>query len=241
MVPDMAKRPAKNNALGQEVKVGLNTFPVASNLKAVYQYSVQIGSGNEKRGLIRKIWEIPHLPKILGLEGIIFDGNKLAWSMKKLAKPLSVEIDIDKETNQKPRKKPNTIRISISFAKELRFEQLEAYMAGKCGFDNTILESITFLDHLLRETPSRKFVAVKRCFFSTSETRKFNLGPAIEAMKGVYASMRIANIQHGGPARLTVNVDVANSAFFIPHTLALAAQHFSGCRDAQSFSQTFER
>lgn len=92
-------RPANLNKTGQEADVKLNTWAVQTfPQKAVYQYDVsqiyntlpwfrlltvgqvQVGSGNEKRGTIKKVWDTQAVRTALG-PGVIFDGNKLAWSV----------------------------------------------------------------------------------------------------------------------------------------------------------------
>ena len=67
---------------------------------------------------------------------------------------------------------------------------------------------LDFLDHVLRETPSKKLIAIKRSFFARTEERT-RLGSGVEAMKGVYQSIRLA---HGN--RLVVNLDVSNGTFW---------------------------
>ena len=39
---------------------------------------VLIGSGSEKRGLVRAVWESSPVQEAIG-KGFIFDGNKLGW------------------------------------------------------------------------------------------------------------------------------------------------------------------
>lgn len=84
----------------------------------------------------------------------------------------------------------------------------------------------------MRQTPSSRFTTIKRNFFARGQTRTL-LGGGIEAFKGVYASMRIA---HGGfsnlPGRLSVNVDVANTAFWTESSVLHTAGQLTGARDA---------
>ena len=53
-----------------------------------------------------------------------------------------------------------------------------------------------FLDHLLRETPSKKLINLRRSYFArTGESQDRSLlGGGIEAMKGVYQSLRMAEV-----------------------------------------------
>ena len=55
---------------------------------------------------------------------------------------------------------------------------------------------VGFLDHLLRELPSKTLINLRRSYFArhaVSEERTL-LGGGIEAMKGVYQSIRLAEV-----------------------------------------------
>lgn len=84
---------------------------------------------------------------------------------------------------------------------------LDAYLQGRTDYDPTVLVGINFLDHLIRETPAKKYVAIKRSFFSRAGSRELEGG--VEAWKGIFQSIRAAQ---GG--RLIMNVDVATSCFW---------------------------
>lgn len=43
--------------------------------KKVYQFEVLVGSGDEKRGLIKKVWESKAIKNTLG-SGWVFDGEQ---------------------------------------------------------------------------------------------------------------------------------------------------------------------
>lgn len=51
-----------------------------------------------------------------------------------------------------------------------------------------------FLDHLLREDPSKRMIAIKRSFFHNKITSRASIGGGVEAMKGVYQSIRAAQV-----------------------------------------------
>lgn len=228
-------RPPKPSTLGQPCKIGLNTYDVKVLPTAkVYQYDVVIGNSVEKRGLIMKVWNSKTLKQALG-KGFIFDGNKLAWGMKKIERDIKVTVDLDAENGRQPRaddKDPdkNKVRVHIRHTNSVRLDNLVAYMEGQIQFNNAVLESINFLDHLLREFPTMNYTQIKRSFFARGQER-FTLGAAVEAFKGVYSSMRIV---HGGPAakaRLSVTVDVSNGVFWTETTLPIAAYQLCGRRD----------
>lgn len=230
----MPKRPGLTK-LGQSAKIALNTFNVIEYPKApVYQYEVLIGNGAEKRGLIKSVWESKGLKQALGT-GFIFDGNRLAWSTKSLDRELRVTVDLDQEKGKTPRPgKEDRHRVMIRQTNRVRFEVLESFLKGKCDWDMSILESINFLDHLLREYPSKNFTAIKRSFFQRGESR-FDLGNGVEAFKGAYQTLRMV-LGSQGPT-LSINLDVANGTFFNHTQLHILAQKMVNSRDTNDLIQ----
>ncbi|KAK0345141.1 Protein argonaute [Friedmanniomyces endolithicus] len=229
----MPPRPAPST-LGQPIKVGLNTFRVNKIPKTpVYQYDVIIGNGTEKRGLMNKVWQSKAIRAALGT-GWIYDGNKLAWSLKSIDREIRLDVDLDSTDeggDGKPRKsgKENKHRVVIKRTNTVGFAVLDAYLEGRADFDNTVLESINFFDHLLRETPRQRYTQIKRSFFARGQTR-FDLGSGVEAFKGVYQTLRIGHLG-GRRACLTVNVDVANGMFWKELPVHQAALQLTGRRD----------
>lgn len=59
-----------------------------------------------------------------------------------------------------------------------------------------VLMDLGFLDHLLREDPSKRMIAIKRSFFHPKITARASIGGGVEAMKGVYQSIRAAQVCH---------------------------------------------
>ncbi|KAF2144567.1 uncharacterized protein K452DRAFT_266507 [Aplosporella prunicola CBS 121167] len=225
---DMPKRPAKLNTQGREVVIGLNTFNVvAIPSKPIYQYDVIIGSGSEKRGLIKAVWNSKTLQNQLG-QNWIFDGNKIAWSLdKKGQKTINIDLDVERGRQVRPdRRGRNSHRVVIRETKTVNFTLLNSYLARQADHTNEVTEALIFLDHLMRETPTRKFTQIKKSFFARGQTR-VDLGFGIEAFKGVFSSMRIVN----GPANkpgLSVNVDVANGTFWAADKLHKAVINILG-------------
>ncbi|KZF18861.1 Piwi-domain-containing protein [Xylona heveae TC161] len=209
MATELEKRPAQGNTTGREVTIAINSFNVTQIPdKTVYQYDVQIGSGVEKRGLIKRVWNSKSMADKLG-PGWIFDGNKIAWCLRDMKGELNTEIDLDQDEGLKPRAgKPNKHRVCVRKTNTVNLAAIRAYLTGKMSFDTPVLEAINFLDHLLRQTPSMKYTSIKRSFFARGQERYY-LGGGIEAFKGVYQSIRTCQ---GG--RLAVNVDVANGTFW---------------------------
>ena len=51
-----------------------------------------------------------------------------------------------------------------------------------------------FLDHLMRVTPSKSMIPVRRAFFHQRMVERASLGGGVEAMKGVYQSIRAGQV-----------------------------------------------
>ncbi|KAL9121776.1 MAG: hypothetical protein Q9187_001664 [Circinaria calcarea] len=242
---ELMRRPKTGNATGQQTIVNINSYLVKNfPTTKVIQYDVNIGNGNEKRGLIRMVWESPQLQKKLrnpnGSTSWIFDGNKIAWSAVDKPGEMKMMIDLDKDKNIPPREgRSNTHKISIRRTGYVNLVALQAYLNGTMAFDNSVLEAISFLDHLLREDPSKRMIAIKRSFFHSKITARASIGGGVEAMKGVYQSIRAAQ---GG--KLIVNVDVSNSTFWGPWkltVLAAAACGSNGIGDLSRATQKTEK
>lgn len=111
---------------------------------------------------------------------------------------------------------------------------------GNVLFDNTHLEAITFLAHVFRETPASKHTSIKQSIFARTQDRT-SLGGGIEAIKGAYQSLRVVHAGTPGIARLSLNIDVANTAFWTETTLVNAAVALTGTRDANDLVQALNQ
>jgi eukaryotic translation initiation factor 2C len=112
---------------------------------------------------------------------------------------------LTRETPRTPR--DNKFKVVIRKSSTVALQTVEAFVKGKYRLDNDVIVGITFLDHLMRETPSNKFLSIKRSFFEGKDSRVLSGG--VEAWKGIFQSVRATQ---GG--RLTLNVDVATSVFW---------------------------
>ncbi|KAJ9620896.1 Protein argonaute [Taxawa tesnikishii (nom. ined.)] len=239
VVTELPRRPVKMSALGREINVGLNTFSVERlPSKPVYQFDVLLGNGAEKRGLITALWNSRAVQSALpNARGWIFDGNKLAWSLDEVQRELRITVDLDAERCRptKPGGRENKHRVIIRQTNVVRFGSLDGFLAGQSSFTNSCLEAITFLDHLLRESPSKKYTQIKRSFFAKGQQR-FSLGGGVEAFAGVYQSIRIAH-RIGGQAGLSVNLDVANGMFWSEGLLQRTIMALTGARSEAEIGQ----
>ncbi|EEH20043.2 hypothetical protein PABG_02302 [Paracoccidioides brasiliensis Pb03] len=222
---DLAKRPGFNGT-GKEIITAVNLYAVTQfPTKSVYQYDVQV-AGTDKRVVIQKVWNSKTRKAVVGNE-FIFDGNKLAWSLVPINKEVNVMVDLDAEQGRSDSKIPNTFRLVVRQTKTVNLKALHAYLSGTCTASPEVFEAINFLDHVLRETPSSRFIPMRRSFFSP-DNPKAPVGGGVYAYKGIYQAIRTVH-----PGKLAVNIDVSNSCFWAQISLTSAAIEVLGLRDIQ--------
>lgn len=147
----------------------------------------------------------------------LFDGHKLAWSCNNIPE-LCIEVDMDKEQGRSSKaKRPNTFHIFIRRSTTIRLASLKSYLEGKAAWDTHVLECMNFFDHAIRQWPSENLLAIKRNFYDMEKSQAYPLTEPyriIEAIKGIYASIRMNSSMLTGGIGLGINVDVANTAFW---------------------------
>lgn len=225
---EFTKRPGFNTT-GKAVQVSLNAYKVNQYPTVkIFQYDVVIGSGAEKRVVQSKVWNSKARKDATG-PAMIFDGNRLAWSSKDHGE-LRLMVDLDQEDGR-PGRDSNKFRLHITKTRVLDVGIIQQYLEGRIQMDVTILEALGFLDHLLREGPSRdpNFITIKRSLFKKKADRA-DLGNGVEVWRGIYQSMRLAEGK-----KMVVNLDVANTCFWKENTL-IGAIVASGFRDAQDIA-----
>ncbi|KAF3907146.1 hypothetical protein ABW21_db0205470 [Orbilia brochopaga] len=210
---------------GKPVKIFCNSYKVTSFPTAtVHQYDVHItGRGDEKRATLRKVWYSRTLQKNFGksVDSLLYDGNRLAWSIVPLpfGEELNIIIDLDDDdTSGRPRHFDNKFRVRIRKTARVPLQCTEAYVAGKYKMDKEVLVGFNFLDHLLRETPAKHFITIKRSFFKSAGSQRLDGG--VEAWKGIFQSIRPAQGNN-----LTINVDVAAAVFWSEGTVMACVQN----------------
>lgn len=156
--------------------------------------------------------------------------------MTKLPGEQTIHVDLAAERGGKPSDKQK-FQVVIRPSKVVKFDLLRAYLDGKTNWQSEMLESMSFLDHLLREKPSRTFTQIKKSFFARGQARSL-LGNGVEAFKGVFASMRMVHTMSG--PMLSINVDVANGTFFTAMPVLQMARELCRARTDQELSQMFK-
>jgi eukaryotic translation initiation factor 2C len=151
-----------------------------------------------------------------------------------------IEVDLDAEQNAElvaqgkpPRvikagQKENKHTIFLRWTRQVDFNHLDAFLNGQASWSPDCIDTINFLDHVMREGPSRKYTQIKKSFFQRGENR-FDLGGGVEAFKGVFSSLRpVLNNQM--QKSLSVNVDVANGTFWRAQEVPRALSQVFGCQ-----------
>ena len=158
--------------------------------------------------------------------------SNIAFSATNVIKPEQQKIDVDldaekgfADTGPKKNKKRDSHYVIIRYSAVVHTGVLREYLAGKTDFSRNVLEAIStfpscslqnpltfpdFLDHVLRETPTKHSIAIKRSFYGRfldreiiGGTKKFGKGLcAVEAMKGLYQSIRCAQVCYLGDDRI---------------------------------------
>lgn len=106
-------------------------------------------------------------------------------------------IDLDVERGRPTRDKPDQVRVVIRQAKsraKIDLNNIYEYLEGKASFGPHVIDAINFLDHLIREWPSKKHYGMKRSYFSRDLGDKYLVSGGVEAMRGVYQSIRAAEV-----------------------------------------------
>lgn len=216
-MPTVYTRRPGFNTTGQKVNLNLNAYGVLQYPTAtVYQYDVSFPNCGDKRALQRKVWNSKARKDVTG-PAMIWDGHKLAWSLKKHDE-IRLLVDLNQEEGRPAGGPNNTFRLQIRPTRVLDIGLIKQYIEGRVQYSKLIGEALSFFDHLLREGPSSNpnFIPVKRSFFKR-DAQRADLGGGIEVWRGVYQALRVAQ---GG--KLVLNIDVANTCFWKPVHLTSA-------------------
>ncbi|UPX19247.1 Protein argonaute [Ascochyta rabiei] len=232
----LPQRPKNFNTYGKETTIMLNTFNVIKSPNTiVHQYDVAYSGDAKdytKRALLQKIWKSKTVKSELGEPANlwIWDGHKLAWSGKRLPRDDNrITVDLDAEEGKETRAgaRGNKHTIHLRWTRQVDFSGLQAFLNGQASWSTECIDTINFLDHVMREGPSQQYTQIKKSFFQRGEQR-FDLGGGVEAFKGVFASLRPV-LDDRFNKSLSVNVDVANGTFWRAQELTRAIGQVFGC------------
>lgn len=107
---------------------------------------------------------------------------------------ITFSVDLDQERGRKKVRRDAIFRVQVRPAKSIEMYALQAYIEKKRGWDDSVNEAVTFVNHLLRHTPSTTLMAIKRSFFHRVEDDVADLGYGVIAYKGIYQSFRPAEV-----------------------------------------------
>ncbi|KAL8852773.1 MAG: hypothetical protein Q9221_002403 [Calogaya cf. arnoldii] len=218
---------------GKAIQLRLNSHAISNAPNAkYYQYAVQIGKPDSKRGLIKFIWNSKELASKIpgGIKEWIYDGNTLAWSKQNLPNEFHAMIDLDKERGRDPStvsdEKRDTHRVFIKKSATVDLNNIYAYLNGQADFGPGVIDAINFLDHVIREYPSKQHINIKKSYFSRISGQRELVGGGVEAMRGIYQSIRAAEGK-----RMVVNVDVSHVCFWNVANFPMIINQLSGHMD----------
>ncbi|KAK3321598.1 Piwi domain-containing protein [Apodospora peruviana] len=163
----------------------------------------------------------------------IYDYRKIAWSTNNVTE-LKIMVDLDQEkgrlANPNSTRPANKFLLIVRCTGKVRLEALKGYLTKKSAWDTSVLECISFLDHVLRQGPSERMKLIKRTLFNNaSETHHLNA--YTEAIKGIYSAVRLNESINQGGLGLGVNVDVSNQTFWIGQKFEQLVRNFLSASD----------
>ncbi|KAL8776952.1 MAG: hypothetical protein Q9213_008068 [Squamulea squamosa] len=237
----LMKRPGFGRE-GKAIKLRLNSHAIISQPNArYYQYAVQVGKPDSKRALIKAVWNSNELANKIpgGIKEWIYDGNALAWSKQSLSNEFSAMVDLDKERGRDPSTIPDgkrdVHRVWIRKSATVDLNNIYAYLNGQVSFGPGVIDAINFLDHVIREWPSKQHINIKKSYFDRSAVgQKDTVGGGVEAMRGIYQSIRMAEGK-----RMVVNVDISHTCFWNKANFPMIVNQLSGHMNLDSLPQSW--
>ncbi|KAK4179370.1 Piwi domain-containing protein [Triangularia setosa] len=232
------RRPGWNDdAKAKKVNVGINQWRIkTANLPTIYQYDIGASPVPDANVVYRKCWENhtlkQHVGRFKNKDGKsgpwLYDGGKIVWSCNDIGdRAVKKQIDLRENEGSQGRGTAQLFFVTITKTRVLNLEALNAYLGGKMGWDNVVLESINFLDHVFRAGPTQHhgFISNKRTLVHPRSSEIMALNACTEAVKGIYSAIRLNSSILTGGLGLGVNVDVANNTYWTGQNMAQLARH----------------
>ncbi|TPX18236.1 uncharacterized protein E0L32_002745 [Thyridium curvatum] len=240
--PRFAPRPGLNTT-GQACRVQVNSFRVETiTPHVVHTYDIQVSPPPTSLVVYKKLWNSEPVQQTLSkyTNLWIHDGNRLVWSRNNAKDGIRLHVDLDAESGQDPRtsKGLNRFQFTLKRSGHVDLTVLKAYLERKCDWSEKVLEAMNFLDHALRDDPSKRLVAIGRNYYDETFWHK-SLDNCIEAVKGIYAAFRLGNnLSVKGCTGLAVNVDVTNTVFWSGQVMEQVFQNFLGNQDKMYYGKS---
>ncbi|KAL2135155.1 hypothetical protein VTI74DRAFT_9586 [Chaetomium olivicolor] len=224
-------RRAGYNTTAEPIRVQANQFRIES-VGSVDVNQCDIAIFPEPKGAVvyQKVWKSKAVQnKLKSFKAPwLYDNRKLAWTSAKEPN-FKLQVDLGEEEGR-PGRQANIFVLEVKKTCKVRMEALKAYLEGKMTWDNTVLECMSFLDHVLRQGPSERMRLIKRTLFNEHSQTK-NLNNVTEAIKGIYSAIRLNESITSGGMGLGVNVDVSNQTFWTGQNFLQLVRQYLSCMD----------
>ncbi|KAI9666996.1 MAG: hypothetical protein M1829_005603 [Trizodia sp. TS-e1964] len=215
--------------VGQQTTIIVNHYEVQSlPIIKIYGYSfyMTVPVSSQRRGSDKvsamqtaKVMITGAVKGLLG-EKFVFDGVSQGWSPQEVI-PNQEERTTTVDLPSHRPDKPNQVEITIRNNGPISIKGLVAFLrASKLGKnpmgDKEVEPSLKWLNALFRQDPASRFVTRPNAnaYFERSKDTTFELrstGGVLEAIRGVFQTVQIRF------QRLTLNVDTATTAFWVPN------------------------
>ncbi|KAJ5594792.1 uncharacterized protein N7459_001000 [Penicillium hispanicum] len=231
-------RPIERSAYstsGKSIDVVMNAFPILKfPTRPVYQYEVNVVSGpflEDDRRVIRRLFDCD--ARKLKLPDAIFDGHRTAWSLidcEEIHERLIYEHGKRNPHGGQADLHGRGLIFSMLKTRKIHLGAINAWLEKKRDLDEYVIEALNFLDHLLRDWPSREYTAHKRAYFfhnihvQEEEMRlhaEFNMGTRslsdefhYQLWGGATCYRGIFQMIRPSARGLLLNLDTAHAVFF---------------------------
>ncbi|KAJ5493116.1 hypothetical protein N7539_001862 [Penicillium diatomitis] len=244
------QKSSKYSTSGKEIELTVNGYAIQKHpTKPVYMYELQviaeIQAQEDKRllptldqKLMRRCFRESKERQRL-LPDAIHDGAHIVWSLHKLeAGGIREKISLDppfrhyegpKRIGGLEAKNPHSrefltllseVQLRVIPKHMLMLKVIEEWLNKKRGFDELVIQSFTFLDHLIRHGPQSRFFEHKRSYFFENIQ---DMGPELAKIAHQFHCQlpQSATVYRGAfqtiracPRGLMLNLDTAYGVFF---------------------------
>ncbi|KAJ5916265.1 hypothetical protein N7504_000280 [Penicillium tannophilum] len=223
-------RQGYNNS-GKGIDVIMNTYPIKEfPTKSVHQYEMIVEHGrsrvsaDEDRRVFRRCFDCE--TRKVNFPDAIYDGAKTIWS------GIRKESDISEKFEYKGGKTRGAgmgkidlfgkqVTFRMKYRRKVNLDVIGKWLQKKHELDDSVIEALNFLDHLIRDWPTKQFFSHKRAYFfqSLEETPSHkNIAHEFHYSLGAYSGATcyrgIFQMIRPCVNGLQLNLDTAHAVFF---------------------------